>query len=237
MHNITIIGTSHIARQSVKEVKDHIEKEKPDIIAVELDAKRLPALFAKKRERMPVSAILKIGVKGYLFSVLGAWAERKLGEIVGMKPGAEMKQAVLLAKKHKLRIALIDQDIEKTLQQLSKKLSWKEKWRFVEDVIKGLVLRKPMIEFDLRTVPEKEVIATMINYVKKRYPNMYTVLIKERNKVMVKNLVKISQKNPDKKIVAIIGAGHKEEVQKDLNKMDLSPKVTYTLPKGNKVTF
>lgn len=237
MDNVTLIGTSHIARQSVKEVKEYIEKEKPDIVAVELDAKRLPALFAKKRERMPLSAIFKIGMKGYLFSVLGAWAERKLGELVGMKPGAEMKQALILAKKHKLKIALIDQDIERTLKRLSQQLTWKEKWRFVEDVIKGLVFRKPLVEFDLRTVPESEVITKMVNHVKKRYPNIYNVLIKERNKVMVKNLVTISRKNPDKRIVAVIGAGHKEDVQKDLNKIDVSPKIKYTLPSGAKALF
>jgi len=38
--NLTIIGTSHIARQSLEEVKSAIEKIKPDIIAIELDRKR-----------------------------------------------------------------------------------------------------------------------------------------------------------------------------------------------------
>ena len=38
---LKIIGTSHIAKESVEEVKDTILKEKPDIIALELDRKRL----------------------------------------------------------------------------------------------------------------------------------------------------------------------------------------------------
>ena len=47
MEGITIIGTSHIARQSIREVKEAIEKGKPDIVALELDRQRLPALLRK----------------------------------------------------------------------------------------------------------------------------------------------------------------------------------------------
>ena len=39
--NLIIIGTSHIAKQSLEEVQRTIEKEKPEIIALELDKKRL----------------------------------------------------------------------------------------------------------------------------------------------------------------------------------------------------
>ena len=47
---------------------------------------------------------------------------------------------------------------------------------------------------------------------KKDYPGVYNVLIKERNEVMAKALNKIINLNNDKKILAIIGAGHEKEV-------------------------
>ena len=50
--NLTIIGTSHIAKQSLDEVKDAIEGEKPDIIALELDKQRLYALMQAKKEKI-----------------------------------------------------------------------------------------------------------------------------------------------------------------------------------------
>ena len=46
--NLTIIGTSHIAQQSLDDVKKAIEEGKPDIVAIELDSKRLHSLFRKK---------------------------------------------------------------------------------------------------------------------------------------------------------------------------------------------
>jgi len=43
-----IVGTAHISRQSADLVKEVIEKEKPDVVCVELDEKRLKALAEKK---------------------------------------------------------------------------------------------------------------------------------------------------------------------------------------------
>jgi len=45
--DLTIIGTSHIAKQSLDEVERAINVEKPDIIALELDRRRLYSLFKK----------------------------------------------------------------------------------------------------------------------------------------------------------------------------------------------
>ena len=58
--------------------------------------------------------------------------------------------------------------------------------------------------------------------VRKRYPNVYKVLIEERNHVMAKNLKKIIENNKDKKILAIVGAGHEEEILKLIKDFDIS---------------
>ena len=228
---ITILGTSHIAKQSLDEVRKAIEQGKPDIIAIELDKKRLPALFAKKRERARLSDISRIGFKGYLFALLGAWAERKLGDSVGIKPGAEMKLAYQLAKKHKLKIALIDQDIEITLKRLSQALTWKEKFRFLGDIFKGVFGGKPEFTFDLRTVPAQDIINQMIGRIRERYPSVYGVLIDERNKVMIQNIRKLRLHEPDKHILVIVGAGHKDEIEGAFGK-SFQVSVSYSLPKG-----
>ena len=53
---------------------------------------------------------------------------------------------------------------------------------------------------------------------KKRYPGMFRVLVTERNHYMANALVKIAQQNPDKKILAVMGAGHAEDVGKLVEK-------------------
>lgn len=210
--NLTILGTSHISKESVKQVETQIIKNNPKIIALELDKKRFCALVSNRKDKLRFSDIRRIGIKGYIFNILGAWIERKLGESVGVLPGTEMRAAIRLAKKTKAQVALIDQDIEITLKKLSKRLTWKEKFRFLKDLIKGLIFREPEIKFDIRKVPSEEVIKKLIQEVKKKYPSIYLTLIEERNNIMAKNLYNLITTHPDKQILAIIGAGHEQDI-------------------------
>jgi pheromone shutdown protein TraB len=109
------------------------------------------------------------------------------------------------------------------MSKISKVLSWREKWNFVADVFKAVVLRKKEVVFDLAKVPSQRVIKKLTSKVKKRYPNLYFVLVDERNQIMAKNLAGIMAKNPNDKILAIIGAGHEEEIL-SLVKKELSDK-------------
>ena len=227
--NLMIIGTSHIAKQSLEDVEKAIEGWKPDIVALELDNRRLYSMF-RKPGKIRLYDIKRIGIKGFIFSLIGAWAEKKLGNMVGVAPGSEMKNAVRLARKNGIKVALIDQDIEITLKRFSKSLTWKEKWNFFEDILKAIFARKGVIEFDLTKVPSKKVIKKLIEQVKKRYPNIYKVLIEERNEVMANNLHKIMSEYPDKRVLAIIGAGHEDDILNSIKK----PDVTYSFKISNK---
>ena len=221
--NIVLIGSSHIAKQSLEEVKEVITAEKPAIIAVELDRKRFQALTSREKpSKLRIRDAFKLGLTTYLFARLGVWAQKHLGGIVGVEPGSEMKAAIKIAKKQKIKVALIDQDIEVTFKRLSKALTRKEKWNFTKDLLKAFVPFKTKetkklekeIMFDLSKVPEKELMNKMMKLMKGRYPSIYKVLIDERNKVLADNLIRIMKDNPDKKIVAVVGAGHEEGLMK-----------------------
>ncbi|MDP7115780.1 MAG: TraB/GumN family protein [Candidatus Woesearchaeota archaeon] len=232
--NLTIIGTSHIAQQSLDEVKKIIEEENPSLICFELDKQRAKVILKNKPGgRIQLKDIRKIGVKGYLFSLLGGWAERKLGEHAGVKPGDEMREGLRLARIHKIPVGYIDQDIQVTLKRFSKALTWKEKWHFVVDLFKGFVLKEKKYTFDLSKVPSKKLIKKMIQEVKKRYPNLYTVLVEERNEYMARKLVYLMKSKPNDRIVAIVGAGHEEEIIKLIKKQINTIDVSYTLTIGS----
>jgi pheromone shutdown-related protein TraB len=227
MENVKIIGTSHIAKQSVDEIKKAINEWKPDIVAVELDLQRAAALMSEEKSKVTLGMILQIGIKGYVFAKVGQFVQQKLGKMVGVSPGSEMKAALMLARKEKLEAAFIDQPIQITLKRFSKYLTWKEKFRFVYDMLKGLLFPKKQIkalgldQFDLTKVPGKEVIKKMMNMMKKTYPNVYRALVSDRNKYMVKNIVKILRKNPGKRILVVVGAGHQEGMEKLLLRVEV----------------
>lgn len=228
--NLVFLGTSHIAKQSLEEVREYIEEEKPQIIALELDEKRLHALMSKAQRKIRLRDIRQVGLKGFLFSLFGAWAERKLGKLVGVAPGSEMKQAIKIAKKEKIELALIDQDIGITLQRLSNSIKWKEKLNFLVDMIKALFSRKKEIEFDLTTVPDKKIIKKLTNKLKERYPNIYKVLIEERNRVIADNIKKLMNSAPDKKVLVILGAGHIDDVLELVKEKE--PKISFSFNVG-----
>ncbi len=225
--NLTIIGTSHIAKQSVNEIKQAIEDTKPEIVAVELDLQRAIALMQKQKSRVSIVDILKIGVKGYIFVKIGQIVQQKLGKMVGVSPGSEMKKALQLAKKYDLEVAFIDQPIQITLKKFSKTLTWREKFRFLGDLVKGLLFPKRQAKelgldkFDLTKVPKDEVIEKMMDQTKDRYPSVYKTLVDDRNKYMVRSLVKLMRKHPEKKILAVVGAGHKKGMEELLLKVEV----------------
>ena len=93
-------------------------------------------------------------------------------------------------------------------------LSWKERWNFIVDIFRGLVLRQrdPLLNFDLSKVPEKKLVKMMISKVKERYPNVYNVIIHERNYYMARKFKNLISSYPEKKILGVVGAGHVEEI-------------------------
>ncbi len=231
--NVVIIGTSHIASESLREIKKTFESFKPEVVAVELDIKRLHALNSKQPQKMSFSAVRRIGFKGFLFAVLGRYAQQKLGSAVGVSPGSEMKLAVDLAYKNGAVVALIDQDIEITLKRFSKALTWRERFRFFADILKSVFRRKKAVSdlglkgktFDLSKVPEDELVRKLIRQFKRRYPNIYKVLVDDRNKVMASNIVRLMHDFPDKRVLVVVGAGHEFDllnlVKKKYNRVDV----------------
>lgn len=211
-NNLTVIGTSHISKQSIKEAEEAIELLNPGILALELDIARLNALLSKKKPQFSLRMVKELGIKGSLFALLGAWVEKKLGKMVGTSPGSEMKAAAKLALSKNIRIALIDQDIRITIRNLFKYLTWKERWTFIKDIFLGFFGFSDIEPFDLSKVPDQKLIHDMITKVRKKYPSFYKALIEERNIFMAKALYNLIEHNKNVTILALVGAGHEEEI-------------------------
>ncbi|HZX12647.1 MAG TPA: TraB family protein [Candidatus Nanoarchaeia archaeon] len=215
--NIVIIGTSHIAQESISQVEKTITLEAPDLVALELDKARYHALTTSTKRRPTLKDITHLGFKGWLFAVFGELAERKLGNKVGVSPGTEMLKAAVTARANNCSIALIDQPLDVTLKKFSKSITWKEKFRFLKDLLFS-PFSKQKISIDLTKVPEQKLVQHLIKQLKTRYPNVHKTLVEDRNKYMAKNLLKLTKHF--KKIVAVVGAGHEKELVEELKKIE-----------------
>ena len=95
------------------------------------------------------------------------------------------------------------------------------------DIFKGIFQGKKQLkqlgvdQLDLKRVPTNELIEKMMGQLKGRYPSVYKSLVEDRNKYMVKKLVGIMRLHPEKKILVVVGAGHKKGMQELLLKVDV----------------
>lgn len=217
-----LVGTSHISSQSLDAIKKGFLEFTPDGICVELDSQRLYALLHPNQKADNWALLKQLGVMGFLFAKISRYAQQKLGKIVGMQAGSDMLFAVELAKNNSLDLYLIDQHIEKTIKRLMKQITFREKIRFIKDLFLGLFFKKsqPKVKINLHEVPSTNIIGTLLDQLKIRYPTIHRVLVDERNHFMAKQLVTLLKKYPEKKLLVVIGAGHEKEINSLVERYD-----------------
>jgi pheromone shutdown-related protein TraB len=204
--NLRILGTAHVAAASVEAVRHHIAEYQPDIVAVELCKSRHDALTSDRR--LDKEGLLKVVKEGkaplVLIQSLLAAEQRKLGLDEGQQPGAELIAAVEEAKAADLEVALVDRDIQVTLRRAWKNMRFREKYR----VLTSLLAQDddddeaPDINSLLN---DSDLLSSLMEELRGFSPGAGIVLIDERDEYLA---TKISALNPDKKVLAVVGAGH-----------------------------
>ncbi|MFH0868962.1 MAG: TraB/GumN family protein [archaeon] len=204
---VKIIGTSHIAKESESAIREYILLEKPDIVAVELDAARAVSIFQPQR-KLKITDIRRVGLMGWLFAAVGSWLQRKLGSGVDMTPGADMRVAITAARQVKARVALIDRPIQLTLKRLSTEMSFYQKAKFFAYLLFGSLFPSEKVEFDLNKVPEEKLVQQLTKKLKQKFPSLYRVLVSERDEFIANQIKLLKSENLGKNILVVVGAGH-----------------------------
>lgn len=220
---IILVGTAHVSEKSVAEVNDVIDREKPDIVAVELCKGRYKALKGEDEVKEINIKEMLSGGKFYYFLLhwLLAYVQKKIGSDTGTKPGAEMLSAIEKAEKSGARVALIDRDIQVTLGRFWNKMSFLEKLKLFGSLV-AATLGFGTKDIDMDTVTQEDVVTQLVSELRKVAPSAASVLLDERDIFMAKNLIDLSREG---KIVAVVGAGHREGIQRYLNAPETIPAV------------
>lgn len=224
--NITIVGTAHISQESRDEVRDTIETVRPDLVAVELDQSRFDSLRDDSGWKdLEISEAIREG-KGnlLLLNLILSIYQRKLGLEEGMKPGAELMAAVDRAEEMDIEYALVDQDINKTLNRAISSLSILDKLR----IVASMILPSDEEEMDIDSLKDGDMIGTLIQELEDEFPELKKVFLDERNTFMAE---KILEKEFDSAVV-VVGAAHVEGLKEELKKekRDFSAEEVNRLP-------
>ncbi len=217
---ITIIGTAHISRDSVDEVKEKVRELRPDMVAVELCESRYRGLTEPRD--IPVLDLVK--GKNSMFvitNVLLSLLQQRLGKEVGIKPGKEMLTAIDTAQELGINFALVDRDVGITLKRTFSKMGLIEKIRVLKEIIFAFDLSKGDIEGEVEELKKGDKIEDMLELLQRLSPNMYNIMVKERDAYMARNLIKLQEKFGN--VVAVVGAGHKKGIEEFLNAPEKIP--------------
>ena len=209
-----IVGTAHISRQSADLVKEVIEKEKPDVVCVELDEKRYKALSEKNRwENLDLKTIIREKqLSTLLMNLVLASYQKKLGEKLGVTPGTELLQATETAKELNLPIELCDREARITLRRAWHSMSFWDKIKFLTSGLAGVFEKQELTEEKLTELRSKDVLSEMMEELGKAMPVLKKVLIDERDSYLAEKM-KLSKGN---KVVSVVGAGHVNGIVKHL---------------------
>jgi len=219
--NIILIGTAHISKESVSEVRKAIETHKPDVVAVELCQRRFESISKKdKWENTPVTALIRsnnayfILAQTFLSSI-----QRKLGEEYGVEPGSEMIAAMQEAEKSHIPVALVDRDITVTLKRAWRMMGIREKFKVVWEFLKAMIGfdEEELEELDLQELMKQDVISQMMEEFSGIAPSASKVLISERDSYIAQKIYEESKKG---RVLAVVGAGHINGIKKHLEKQN-----------------
>ena len=137
--NVRVVGTAHVSADSVREVEETIEAERPDVVAVELDEGRYRQLQGETPDDLDASDLLRGNT---VFQFIAYWmlsyVQTRMGEQFDIQPGADMMAAIETAEELGHDVALVDRDIQTTIQRFWRRMGFVEKLRMVGGLAFGV---------------------------------------------------------------------------------------------------
>ena len=179
---ILLLGTAHISSKSVEEVREAIEKEKPDAVGVELDVQRFRQLkMGNKWHNTDIGRVIATG-QTYLFllTLLLSNLQRSLGQKIGAKPGMEMVEAVRVAEEKQIPVTLLDRDVNVTLKRALQKMGFIEKVKMLFSIVSIFFPdeEKQKISTEgIEKLKEKDVMNELMKQLSKEMPSVKSVLV------------------------------------------------------------
>lgn len=225
---IILVGTAHVSQSSVDEVAAVIRDMNPDSVAIELCENRYRKMEGKDDgfENLDIESVLRKG-QGMLMIVnffLSSY-QKKIGESLGVKPGAEMAKAIEVAKEEDKTIVLADRDVTTTLKRVLGHLKF---WEKIKGLYRILIIYfteeedenapESIDEAAIEALKNQETIADSLKQLEGIFPSVKTYLVDERDEYLAYKI----RKSPGETVVAVIGAAHLEGVKKHILANDVT---------------
>ena len=214
---ITLVGTAHVSKESVEEVKETIKNIQPDCVAVELDEKRADSI--RNPSRYSQLDLVKVFKRKEGFMLLAnlilSSYQRRMGLNAGVKPGDEMIAAMDAAQESGVRCTLVDRPIQITLKRAWGKNTFWGKCKLLSTLLASAFSKEEIEPDEIEKLKERNEMDSMMDELADYMPVIKQVLIDERDQYLASKIWESEGNN----IVAVLGAGHLPGVRAHLENL------------------
>lgn len=217
--SLTLLGTAHVSKSSVEEVKSQLSKNRYDAVAVELCPNRYKTiqnpdslakmdLFQVLKEKKTTMVIANLALSAY---------QQRIANEIGIDPGAEMKAAVQIGQKMNLPVLLIDREIGTTLKRVYGNIPWWQRLGLMAGLISSVVIHEKVTEDEIENLKDGDILESAMYQFAEQNEKLFKPLIDERDEYMALKLQSELSQSDYKNILAVVGAGHLPGITKRLN--------------------
>jgi pheromone shutdown-related protein TraB len=203
---IVLVGTAHVSRESVEEVRRVIAEENPDRVCVELDEGRYTSISqGSSWQNLNIGKVIRQG-KGFLLmaNLVLASFQRRLGKDLGVKPGEEMLAAVEASQALGIPFSLCDRNIQITLRRAWSRTRLWGKMKMLAALISSVFSDEKLTPEDIEKLKQKDILQNMMEELADYLPAAKEVLIDERDLYLAARIFQAE----GTRVVAVVGAGH-----------------------------
>lgn len=211
---IILIGAAHVSKASAAEVKEVIEREKPDAVCIELDEQRFQSIQqGDKWKNMDIFKVIKEKKATMLLMNLAISSfQNRMAKQFDVTPGQEQIQGIASAKEIGAELVLADRDIQVTFARIWGNLGFWGKSQLLAGVIFGIFEKDTITEEEMEKMKQQDTLQAVLAEFTESFPRLKTPLIDERDQYLAQKI----KTAPGNKVVAVLGAAHVPGITKEI---------------------
>lgn len=211
---LILIGTAHVSKRSVEQVKEVIDTEKPDAVCVELDEQRYQSVMQDNQwKEMDIFKVIKEKKASLLLmNMLLSSFQKRMAKQMGVKPGQEMIQGIESAEEHGAELILADRNIQITFARIWSRVGLWGKAKLIASVFGSILNNEKITEEELERMKSEDMLNSAMEEITRAFPGLKTPLIDERDQYLSQKI----KDAPGRKIVAVLGAAHVPGIEEQL---------------------
>ncbi|MGO4887626.1 TraB/GumN family protein [Anaerobacillus sp. MEB173] len=228
---IILIGTAHVSKRSAEEVKEVIEREKPDSVCVELDEQRYQSIMDENKwKNMDIFKVIKEKKASLLLmNLVISSFQKRMAKQFGIKPGQEMIQGIESADVIGADLVLADRNIQITFSRIWNGIGLWGKAKLLMELIASIFSKENISEEELEKLKSQDMLNSMLHEFTETFPRLKVPLIDERDQYLAQKI----KEAPGQKVVAVLGAAHVPGIKTEIHKEHDLAAISKVPPKSN----